>query len=145
MSWHISNDGERYFGDYETEGEAITDGVRMFWDVATGKHKWNDLYSSDIDHPEFYVGYQSDKYTGIEAVDEDDILYAMQQDALSQFGEFADGWLDGLSKHDRELLRNMLCETVAEWLKRTGNIPTFYHVVKPRVVDPTIYTIDEED
>ncbi|MBQ3328455.1 MAG: hypothetical protein IJG88_00710 [Eggerthellaceae bacterium] len=139
--WHLSRDGERYglYDRYPSRDAAVMAGVGMYEEVAYGRRPLNDLYDEELawaSDPRFYVGKEVEWWPSI---DEYDIIERAQIEADDFAGEFADGWLDVTDKYELDLLREMMQSAFDEWMKRTGNEPTFFCVECTEVIDPREY------
>ena len=142
--WYLSSDGEYYnAGCYPDRDSAMNAGIEMYWRVARGEEKWNDLYPDGPDSlfpPTFWVGRKQEWWP---CVDEDYMLDCVIEQADDYAGEFAEGWMD-VSKEDREKLRGMLQEAFDKWIRETGNEPTFFMIECSEEIDPRDYEITGE-
>lgn len=64
----------------------------------------------------------------VDYVNSDLIIEYLQEAAYEDLGEVTDGWLDCITKEQREDLENRILKVVLEWLKDCKEEPTFYKV-----------------
>ena len=73
----------------------------------------------------------------------DRIIEDLQEEAYDEVGEVSDGWLDSVTKEQRESLCEKLLKAVLEWLKECGEEPSFYKVHP--IAEPVIIKKEKGD
>lgn len=64
----------------------------------------------------------------VDYIDGDLVIEYLQQTAYDEIGEVTDGWLDYITREQREDLNNKLLKVVLQWLKDCKEEPDFYKV-----------------
>lgn len=122
--WCYSTDGELFTGGYESRKEAIKDGLEEVL-----------LYGEE----DLFIGVESpvDVSTFVLC---DQVIEELQENAMELCGEVAEDYLGGVSPRDKDILDEMLTETVEKWMTATNNRPTFHHVVDEEKLPIIRYT-----
>lgn len=83
-------------------------------------------YSGYCDTDTFVIGYVVPYQP--EYVNSESIIEYLQQDAYDEIGEVSDGWLDYITKEQREDLERRVLKDVLQWLKDWNKEPSFYKI-----------------
>lgn len=75
----------------------------------------------------FAIGYV-EPYQ-VDYVNSDMIIEYLQENAYDEIGEVSEGWLDSITREQREDLESKVLKVVLEWLKDCKEEPTFYKVL----------------
>lgn len=65
-------------------------------------------------------------------IDAETYLESLEEDAYEECGDVAEDWIDYESA---DQLSERLTECVNQWLKETGNEPSFYKIINVRTVE----------
>lgn len=150
--WVLSADGETFCETtYASREKAISAGIRMAEEVVgpdadeisqriDSDSIFYDLVSNGDGGPfcvppSFFVGVAVEFAP---QVDEDNVLDQISANAYDFGGEWAQDWIDdidGISKPERERLRDMLQDALDRWLGETRNRPGFFMACQVEHVD----------
>ncbi len=125
--WAYSFDNQYYMGTMETrdlaieaaakEAQATLDARRRNWNNPDIPGRRVKVYVGEC---EFHKPCFSSCCDIIERLEE--------QVADSEFGEYVDGWLDGVTSEQVQELENAVDAAVNEWLKKNNLEPSFFLV-----------------
>lgn len=125
--WAYSFDNQYYTGKMETrdlaikaaakEAQAILDARRRNWNNPDIPGRRVKVYVGECEfHKPCFSAYC-------------DIIENLEGQAAGRdFGEYADGWLDGVTSEQVRELENAVDAVVNEWLKKNNLEPSFYLV-----------------
>ncbi|WP_372011411.1 hypothetical protein NBRC13296_12695 [Paenibacillus chitinolyticus] len=108
-------------GEFDTKEEAIKHGREFFLNPSD-----EYLEDNDIDHEgvsSFNVGQIADVTIRINPWS---AIEKAQEDACEQSGEWADKWLNKVSREEANELSDMLTKTFWKWIAKSGNQPKFF-------------------
>lgn len=109
--------------DYDTREEAILEAIREL-----------DSEVEDI----IFVGEATPYIPSFYAKK---FLEDQNETAYEQLGDFADGWPSYTVQQTQEL-QEKIGAVFQEWLIKTNNIPTFYHIISVKEVEVTRILFD---
>ena len=133
--WCMSADGECYWEtECKTIEEAIDEGLRQYLKAKRGID--TDCFPKDmspmcIDDGEFYIGTKTEFEPRI---DELDVIERLQDQACDLCGEWAECYLEGLTKEDTDALQDQLQQSFDTWANEHHAEPTFFTVMDARCV-----------
>lgn len=112
--WTFNHQSCDYWGNdmFDSREEAIVEGVRHATEMG-----WTALFVGKVSEPSIGV-------CGDHAIDE------VQEDVYDQCGEFAEGFLSGVSMDMRHELSDMLTDTFITWMKKNELQPTFFTITE---------------
>ncbi|AKO92000.1 hypothetical protein BEH_07735 [Priestia filamentosa] len=62
------------------------------------------------------------------------VLKTVDENYFDEYGEDVDGWYEGISEEDEEILQKMMMKTFKEWIEKTDNKPRFRIVENIEVI-----------
>lgn len=122
--WVVSLDGENYNGymTYPTKKAAIEAGRKEFASVK--KCQYSEVFDGYIgDDKFFYVGRITSPCPKVYA---DDIIQDLIDRAYAIYGEYAEGFLEGVDNDEKEKLECAVNNVIQRWIDKHGlNINAF--------------------
>lgn len=122
--WVVSLDGENYNGymTYPTKKAAIEAGRKEFANVK--KCQYSEVFDGYIgDDKFFYVGRITSPCPKVYA---DDIIQDLIDRAYAIYGEYAEGFLEGVDNDEKEKLECAVNNVIQSWIDKHGlNINAF--------------------
>ena len=109
--WCYSTDKENYTGIFDTKEEAIKEGK---------------IDAIDRDKKHFYIAKAIKDFTP--CIDTDFIIELIQEDAYNNGGEWAEDYLDDISKEQLAELDKKLNDVLSDWLNKHNLKPTWFTV-----------------
>lgn len=107
--YSYSFDGERYYGEFDTIAEVLTD-ARV----------------EAVNYPDSTKVYIGKNYQYKPRVQAHRVIEDIQEDAFDEAGEAAEDYLEYVSAPSMVKLEKMLTKTFIEWAKENNQEPRFY-------------------
>lgn len=105
--WCVSGDGENFDATFDTKEEAIQEGKALQYDT-------------------IYVGQCVDDFAP--HIDTDDVIERLQEEAYDIGGEYAETYLEDVTKEQKEELEEQLNDVLSTWLAKYKHEVNFYSV-----------------
>lgn len=110
--------------EFDSKEEAIAYGKENFEEIYEEEN--GEKFNSETYNKVFYVG-KIDRY--VPSVDVDRVIENITENAYDEVGEFAEDYLDNVSKEEYGFLEEKMNEVLHKWLDETKNHPTFWKIV----------------
>lgn len=110
--------------EFDTKEEAIAYGKEEFEGLYEDEN--GEKFDSEIYKKIFYVG-KVERF--VPSVCADSVIETLRDNAYDEVGEFAETFLERISKEEYTFLEERLNQALNDWLDETKNHPTFYKIV----------------
>ncbi|BFH11145.1 hypothetical protein P4K96_29105 [Bacillus cereus] len=122
--WCYGVNGENFTGDCSTREIAIEEAIGDYGDEDKA------IYIGQAVAPAIYV-------SACRIIDE------IYENVAEECGEYADGFLDAVSKEAQDALQERINAVLKAWLKEFGYEPSFYSVINIEKIDINEYSKDQ--
>lgn len=107
-----SLNGQDYDGYFDTKEEAIKEGTE---------------YAVDAEKTIFFIGLAEKTFSP--HIDVDWLIESIQEDAYDHGGEYAEDYLEGVTKEQKQELEEKLNDVFGAWTEKHKHEVNFYEVV----------------